>query len=157
MRNDYRSYTNDDFMLHYPKSWKEHDDHGFLAFSPKSYLKKDKNIFENILTIFKLDHERYKGKTIDSLIEDNKKQAVQFNKQTKLTIRKDSTVNGEVVIVKMDKQPSNGSDMWPNIELKHYYKHNSIIYEICYDVIMSDYDISIKDAMVIFNSFEFVD
>jgi len=98
-----KSYQNHDFSIQYPREWEAHDDHGFLAFSPKSYLKQDKNMFDNILTIYKLDHKNYIDKSINDFIEDKKEQATQSIGETHFQQKTIDTKNGAAIILEIEK------------------------------------------------------
>nr|WP_321229189.1 PsbP-related protein [uncultured Psychroserpens sp.] len=148
---NFKYYQNDDFSLQYPREWKTHDDHGFLAFSPKSYLKQDKNMFDNILTIYKLDHENYNDKSIDDCIEDKKERATQSSGETHFQQRTMDTKNGTAIILELDKR----RDYRAMKEISFYFTNNEIIYELRYRVRTDIYNDYINSALAIIDSFEF--
>jgi hypothetical protein len=146
-----RVYENDDFSLQYPKEWHNHDNHGYPSFSPKLYLKRDRNFFDNVLTIYKLDHERDKSKTIDDFIKDKKERATTSTNETRFQQKSLNTKNGTAIIVELDER----RDYRPMREITFFLTNNEIIYELKYRVRSNIYDEYINEALAIIDSFEF--
>lgn len=145
-------FENQDYYFKYPRSWKIHENHGNLAVSPKYYLRNGRNYFNNILTIYKLDAEKYQGQSMEDVIEMIKDvQPIRYG-NTSFQLKTSKNKNGAVYIIYLN----NDSPKMPLRSILYIYDHKGIKYIIDYDAETSKYLDYIEEAMVIFDSFRFL-
>lgn len=132
-------------------------DHNNLSISPRRYLtNKSENRYKNFVSLIEYNLNKGQGTSIPELVEHDidvilshtyEGDNVRFDSEWK------SGDNGKVYVLKI----SNKDSKRPFEHIKHYYQFKDTIYQLKYTNRTEGKNMFLEEAMIIFDSFKFLD